>query len=210
MQKVPFIKQPDDYSCALASYTMVGKYFFPELSLQEVVKITNWQKGKIVWPYRFWLYLVQKGVNVADYDLIDIKAWARFGEQGLKNSVLDLKEFEFYKKHSLDLNAEAKVIAELLKEKKFVYQKRRPTFDDLLHALDKKAICEVTLNPYVLRGETGFMIHRVVVVGYASDKIVFHDPDNKRPQAYKKVDRNVFINAWLNGLDAPELAVYWR
>jgi len=206
---VPCIMQPDDFACALACYAMSGSYFVKDSTLDKVAKLSKWQKGKLVWPYRFWLYLTRHGVSVTDYDLIDIYVWIEQGGEGLKSSVSS-KEFEFYNKHSADLEQERQLLRKLVRQRNFTYYRRRPELQDLLKALKTGAVAEVTLNPYTLRGKDGFAVHRVVVLHFLEDtrQFIIHDPDNETPHPFWQVDYETFVNAWLEGLDSPELAVY--
>ncbi len=210
MLDIPFVMQPDEYSCTLASNTMVANYFFEDLTLNKMQKVVRWRPGLIVWSHRFWLYIIRRGVRVVDYDLVDLKGWAERGEAGLRHSI-PLREFEFVRKQS-DLEAEREAIAELLKTSGFVYHRRRPTYEDLKRALRENKVIEVTLNPYVLENAPEFSIHRVVVVGFIEDvdKIVLHDPDANDPGPFWGVDLRLFLKAWLEALDEPELAVYER
>ena len=98
----------------------------------------------------------------------------------------------------------------LVKQKNFTYHRRRPKVQDLLQALKTNAIAEVTLNPYTLRGEDGFSVHRLVVLHFLEDtqQFVVHDPSSEVPHPFWQVDYKTFVNAWIDGLDSPELAVY--
>lgn len=62
MLVIPFIRSPGGNACALASYTMVAKYFFPETSLEKISKISHWEPRYVVWAFKFWLWLMDKVV----------------------------------------------------------------------------------------------------------------------------------------------------
>lgn len=136
MLEIPFIKSPDENACALASYTMVAKYFFPSTTVEEISKISQWDPGYVVWTFKFWLWLIDKGITVVEYDRIDYKAWAEKGIVGLEQST-SAKEFEFYRNNTKDLESYSGDIQKLLQYKNFVHKKQNPTFADLDDASEK-------------------------------------------------------------------------
>jgi len=96
MTDVPYVPQPDKNSCALACYTMVARTFFPETTFDQVQRISGWRPGRVIWAFRFWNWIMEKGIVVEDHDPIDLRAWAEHGADGLKRSV-STKEFDYYK-----------------------------------------------------------------------------------------------------------------
>src|SRR3990167_6586554 len=101
MLDIPYVANPGK-GCALACYTMVAKYFFPETTFEQIAKISDWEPGYVIWPFRFWLWIMDKGVKVTDYDLIDLQGWADKGVEGLRQSVGE-KEFNNYLSNTKNL-----------------------------------------------------------------------------------------------------------
>lgn len=207
MLEIPFVKNPGK-ACALACYTMTAKYFFPKTTFEEVAKISDWEPGYVVWAFKFWLWIMDKGIKVTDYDLIDYEKWVNNGLDGLRESIGD-KNFKYIKGNTEDLGSYAADIKKVLNHPNFTYIKRKQTFPDLEEAFKKGTVCEVVLNPRVLDGEDGFSMHRVVVLDITDKDIIFHDPQKKVPRPARKESKELFEKAWL-GLDEPELCIYFK
>ncbi len=204
MLNVPYIEQPDQNSCALACYVMVAKYFFPETTFEEIAQVSDWQKGYVIWPFKFWLWLLEKDIKIEDYDLIDAGKWANEGITGLKESVSE-KEFDYYIKNTKDIDSYAADIKKVLQNPEFAYHKEKPTLQLLKDAVQSGTICEVVLNAGVLRDTSDFILHRVVVLDISDTEIIFHDPAlGPNIQA----DKEKFENAWLSAVSEPELCIY--
>lgn len=185
---------------------MVAKYFFPETTLKQVKEISNSQKGYVVWAFKFWLWIMNKGIRITEYDTLDYKAWANEGISGLKKSVPE-KEFNFYLENTKDILSYASDIKKVLKHPSFNLFKQKPTFALLEDAVGKDAVCEVVLDSRTLRKLKGFSLHRVVVIDISGDEVVFHDP------AYgpnDKASKEDFRNSWLKAVAEPELCIYER
>lgn len=83
MSTIPYEKQLDSSACALACYTMVAKYFFPEVTTKEMTKIADWQPGYTVWMFKLWKWIMDRGVKIEDCEPINYRAWADKGLEGL-------------------------------------------------------------------------------------------------------------------------------
>jgi hypothetical protein len=206
MLEIPYIKQPDSNSCALASYTMVGKYFFPELTFDQLAEISDWQKGYVIWAFKFWLWVMDKGVLIREYDTLDYESWAKEGVNGLKKSV-SKKEFNFYTKNTKDINSYSSDINKVLQHPNFTLVREKPTFETLAEAVKSNKVCEVVLDSRTLRGVEGFSLHRVVILGLKGNQVIFHDPAR---DPYTKVDKERLIISWLEAVSEPELCIYER
>jgi len=185
---------------------MVAKYFFPEISLEEIAKISDWQKGYVVWAYKFWLWIMDKGIKIEEYDLIDTNAWAEEGLEGLKKSVSE-KEFNYYVENTKDIESYSQDIKKILSHPSFVFHRQKPTFDLLEHSLLTNSVCEVVLDSRTLRDREGFSLHRVVIKGIENGKVFFHDPARENEG---EVSIEKFKNAWLESVSEPELCIYSR
>jgi hypothetical protein len=205
MLKIPYFKNQGN-ACALACYAMVAKYFFPETTFNEIAKISDWEPGYVVWGLKFWYWLMEKGIKIENYDLIDYEAWAKEGLVGLRKSI-SKKEFEYYQKNSKDLAGLSKYILKVINHKNFIYHRQKPSFNDLIKAFQEGAVCEVVLNSASLDKEKGLFLHRVVIVDINGKSITFHDPREK-PRPARKESLELFKKAWLEDLSEPELCIY--
>lgn len=207
MLNIPYEAQKDFNACALACYTMVARYFFPEVTAEQMTKIAGWEPGYVVWSFKFWLWLADKGIRIEDYDIMDCEAWASNGIEGLRNSVPQ-SEFEFYTANTKDLNSYAVDIQAIFANKNFTYHRERPKLETILNALENKKVCEITLNSGILNNEKEFNMHRVVVLDINKNDVIVHDPDRG---PYFKIPREIFLQAWLGETTPePELCIYER
>jgi len=207
MLNIPYIGS-DNNACALACYTMVAKYFFPETTFDQIAKLSDWEPGYIVWGFKFWNWITKKGIVVNDYDLVDYESWARNGTSILKETLSE-KNFNYIKTHTKDLDSLTKELEMLLKNTKFIYHKQRPTFNLLKKAVNESNPCEVVLDSHTLDKVKGFALHRVVVTDIDDHYVTFHDP-RPNPRANRKETIEHFNAAWLEALDEPELCIYSR
>lgn len=205
---IPFEENPGK-ACALACYTMTARHFFPETTFDQIAKISDWAPGYAVWAFKFWLWIMNKGIKVTNYDLISLRSWADEGIEGLRKTISE-QEFDFYVNHTKDINAYPDDIKKVLAHPNFTYNQKKPTWNDLVDAFNKEAVCEIVLDSATLDKEKGFSLHRVVVVDIDKDYIVFHDPHSGRPRPFRKERIEAFKKAWLEKFEVPELCVYRR
>lgn len=205
MLNIPYVANPGN-ACALACYTMTAKYFFPETTFEQVAKISDWKPGYIIWPFKFWLWIMDKGIKITDYDLIDLERWASEGINGLKQST-SKEEFSFYLANTENLSIYSADIQKVINHTNFTYYRKKPTFAELESAYRSGAVCETVLNSDILNGKDGFTPHRIVVLDITDDGIVFHDPRKENHKPARKENRKLFEKAWLT-MTEPELCVY--
>lgn len=208
MLLVPYVEPPDGMACALACHTMTAQFFFPETSLDDLKKIVGWNPGYVVWGFKFWLWLMDRGIKITEYDVIDYEAWAKIGVEGLRQSVTK-KEFSFYQKWTKDLAGFSADIERVFSHPNFTFHHRAATFEDLLREYEKGKLCELALNALALDRFPGFALHRVVVLEATVDQVCVHDPRPKRASfPHRQVQTNLFKKAWLKTVDGPELCAY--
>jgi hypothetical protein len=207
MLKIPYEKNPGN-ACALACYTMTARYFFPESSFEQIAKISGWKPGFVIWPYKFWLWILDKGIKITDFDLIDAEAWANDGLEGLRKSI-STREYEFYLANTKDIDSYSVDIKKVLAHPNFIYRRQKSEWEDLVHAVKSGGVCEAVLDARTLDKKEGFSLHRVVVPGVDNGYITFHDPRGEPcPARTEPID--LFRKAWLEVVDEPELCVYRR
>lgn len=208
MLNIPYVKPPDENACALACYTMVAKHFFSEITLEQVAKISQWDPGYVVWSFKFWLWIMDKGIKIVEYDTLDYEIWAERGEEGLKESIGE-KEFLFYKENTKDLGAYSEDIKRVLQHKNFTHIKAKPTFVHLEKAYRNGAVCEVVLDSATLDGDSGFSLHRVVILE-VGDSVTFHDPREDKAMPSRRISSELFEKGWLQAIKEPELCAYFK
>lgn len=205
MLDIPYVGAPKN-ACALACYTMVAKYFFPDVTFEQIARISGWESGFVVWAFKFWQWIMDKGVKVDDYDLIALQTWADEGIEGLKKSVSE-KEFRFYQENTKDLDKLTEDIRKVMHHKNFTYHQQKPKLSDLVTAFTNGCVCEVVLDSRTLDGREGFSLHRVVVLDIDDKDITFHDPREK-PRPARKESVELFRKAWLESVSEPEFCIY--
>lgn len=208
MKNVPYHANPGN-ACALACYTMVAQYLLPDkrTSFEELAKLAEWKKGYLVWGFSVWEWLMNQGVHMIDYDVIDYEAWAKDGVEGLRKSV-PVKEFKFYKDNTFDLELESKKVNLMLNHSNFTYVRRKPTWADVVREHEKPGVCDVTLNSRVLNQTDGFSLHRVALLDITDTKVVFNDPDKAGKGAGRRESLAHFRKSF-EDVEAPELARYY-
>ena len=206
MLSIPYEKQIDPNACALACYTMVAKYFFPEITTEVIKMVAGWEPDYTVWAFKFWRWIMDCGIKIEEYELIDYNLWAEEGLTGLRKSVSD-SEFNFYTKYAKDIGVYPEQIKAILNHKNFKYHKAKPTYEQLNDALANKKVCTVVLDSRSLRNLTGFSLHQVVILSASKDQVNIHDPLTGPNLAIPKA---TFIKAWLEKVSQPELTVYSR
>lgn len=206
MLNIPFENNPGK-ACALACHAMTARHFFPDATFEKVAQISDWQRGYVVWAFKFWLWIIQKGVKVIDYDLLDLSLWAEQGIEGLKGSISE-NEYNFIVNNTKEINSYSKDIKKVINHPNFTFKKQRPTWQDLVNAFREGAVCEVVLDSKTLNGKEGFALHRVVVLDINDENITFHDPSKKNPRPARIESIDLFKKAWLDSLEGPELCIY--
>lgn len=207
MRNVPYHNNPGN-ACALACYTMVAQHLLPEanISFEQLSKIGNWRQGYVVWEFPIWKWLMDRGVYITDYDVIDYDAWAANGISGLKNSV-PAEEFNWYQENTYDLNEVTGHIKQAFTHPHFTFVHKKPTWDDVLAEYAKPGICDVVLNSRTLNHKEGFAAHRVVVIEITDSEVVFHDPNHDGSGEYRREPIGHFRQAF-ETIASPALARY--
>jgi hypothetical protein len=207
MLDIPYISAPRN-ACALACYTMVAKYFFPEVTFKRIATIANWQEGYVVWGFKFWLWIMDRGIKVKNYDDIALLNWANQGVEGLKASV-PKKEFEFYLNNTKNLELMTDDIKKVLNHHHFTHHQQNPKLSDLISSLKAGNVCEVVLDAKTLDRKEGFSLHRVVVLDANDHTVTLNDP-RPNPMPARKEPTSLFVKAWLEAVNEPELCIYHK
>lgn len=207
MKQVPYHDNPGN-ACALACYTMVAQYLLPDqdITFEQLGKIAGWRKGYAVWEFSIWKWLMDRGVYITDYDVIDYDTWAKEGVTGLKSSV-PAEEFAWYQKNTYDLNEVTPYLRQAITHPRFTSIHKKPTWDDVLAEYNKPGICDIVLNSRVLNRTEGFGAHRVVLIEITDTEVVFHDPNFDGSGKYRHEPVEHFRKAFEH-MESPALARY--
>ncbi|HYH75225.1 MAG TPA: hypothetical protein VD735_04675, partial [Candidatus Saccharimonadales bacterium] len=162
--------------------------------------------GYVVWEFPIWKWLMGRGLQITDYDVIDYDAWIADGVPGLQRT-LPANEFEWYQKNTYDLNEVTPHIRAVFDHPNFTYHKRKPTWDDVIAEYNNPGLCDIVLNSKALNREEGFAAHRVVLIEITDVEVVFHDPNAKGDGDYRHEPLAHFRAAFEN-MDSPALARY--
>lgn len=207
MRDVPYHDNPGN-ACALACYTMIAQYLLPDVGItfEQLGKIAGWRKDYVVWEFPVWKWLMDRGVYITDYDVIDYEAWIKDGIDGLKRSVPE-EEFKWYQENTFDLNEVTAHIRTAFSHENFSFVHRKPTWKDVLAEYNKPGICDVVLNSHALNGKEGFAAHRVVLIEINDTEVIFHDPNYDGSGVYRHESVEHFRKAF-EAIESPALARY--
>lgn len=207
MKQVPYHDNPGN-ACALACYTMIAQYLLPNanITFEQLGKIADWRKNYVVWEFPIWKWLMDQGVYITNYDVIDYEAWSKEGVTGLKNSIPP-EEFKWYKENTFNLNEVTSHIQQAFIHPNFTYFRKKPAWEDVVSEYEKSGICDIVLNSHALNRKGGFAAHRVVLIEITDKEVVFHDPNHDGSGAYRHESIDHFKKA-LNSIESPALARY--
>ncbi len=175
--------------------------------------IVRWKEGFVVWAFPFWRWLMDRGIEIVDFDTVDYNSWANEGFDGLRKTCSP-EIFSYFKRNTCEPSRYQDDLLFLLSsQESFRYNFVRPSLDDLRKALEQDAVCEAVVDSCSLNQVDGFSLHRIVVLNIDDTHVTFHDPvkpsDPPRPNRREKID--IFLRAWpskMGGPDSAELCVY--
>lgn len=211
MKKVPYERNRGN-SCALSCYTMVARYLFPDakVSFDDLAKIAGFRVGYVVWGFPVWQWMIDRGAEIVDYDVVDYEAWAREGLEGYQKSV-SAEHFGYVAGQTFDIEKDTQNLQKLFGDSAFSFVRKKVDWSDLVGEYEKPGICEVTLDAAVLddgRGGGEMSLHRVVLLGMEDGEVVFHDPNMAGTGAYRRVPTELFREAFLAVPDGAEICRY--
>jgi hypothetical protein len=187
---------------------MVAQYLLPDagITFEQLGKIADWHSGYVVWEFPAFVWLMDHGVHITDYDDFAYDAWVKDGVEGLKR-LLPAKEFAWYRDNTYDLDEVTKHIPKTFAHPNFTFLNRKPTWKDVVAEYGKPGICDIVLNLRALNREEGFAAHRVVLVEVTGDEVIFHDPNRDATGAYRREPLDHFRHAF-ESFETPALTRY--
>lgn len=207
MRIVPYHDNPGN-ACALACYTMVAQYLLPDagITFEQLGKITDWHPDYVVWEAPFFVWLMNRGAYITDYDVIDFEAWVEEGVEGLQKTI-PAAELEWYRENTYDFGGLTEHVKAAFEHPNFTYIQRKPTWEDVVAEVAKPGICDMTLNSRALNRKEGFDAHRVVIIEITDAEVVFHDPNKDGSGDYRRESIAHFRKA-LDAIESPCLVRY--
>lgn len=207
MKQVPY-EMNRGSSCALCCYVMAARFLLPDqdISFEQMARVADYHKGYVVWGGAVWLWMMERGIHICDFDVIDYDAVTRNGVDGLRESTT-AQDFEFYYKNTYDLAKSMREMTEVYRHPFFQYRHGRVGWDDVEREFRKPGICDVTLDMGLVdAGRSG--LHRVILLDIADDNVAFHDPNRTGDGAERHVEKKVFRQA-MESLGDAELCRYY-
>lgn len=77
-----------------------------------------------------------------------------------------------------------------------VLEERRPSIQEIEHALDEDAVPIVVVDWGKLRGTAQFLPHFVIVTGIDDSRVTMHHVGPWKPTPHKLVSKSLFLEAW--------------
>lgn len=207
MKDVHYHHNPGN-ACALACYTMAAQYLLPNenITFEKLGKIADWHPGYVVWGFRAWKWMMDCGLFMINYDIIDYEAWAEDGISGFRK-FHNAEELEYYETNTFDLEHESQLVPLMYDHPNFTYVRKQITFDDVIREHNLPGVCDVTLNMSVLYNLEGFVGHRVILLDITDSHVIFHDPNRDGSGKERKESRELFEKAFYDP-DGRELVRY--
>lgn len=211
MKIVPYEKNRGN-SCALSCYTMVARYLWPEkgITFEQLAKIADYHVGYVAWGFSVWLWMIEQGAKIIDYDVVDYEAWAKCGLDGYKNSV-SVEHYNDVVSKTFDINKDTEDLKKLFGNPNFTFVKKIVDWNDVLHEFEKPGLCDLTMDANIIdpgRNQDGMALHRVILLDITDDEVVFHDPNIDGTGANRREPLELFKKAFLAVPDGSEICRY--
>ena len=195
MKQVPYEGNRGN-SCALSCYTMVARYLLPELDItfEQLAEIADYREGYVVWGFRVWKWMMDRGTHITNYDVIDYDGWVKRGIGGLRESVGEAN-FRYYTEHTYDLEKVGEEAGSAFGHENFTYVRKEIGWEDVMREFGKSGICDLAIDMSSFRGKEELTLHRVVLIDITEREVVFHDPDIDWSGAYRHAPIGMFEDA---------------
>jgi ribosomal protein S18 acetylase RimI-like enzyme/predicted double-glycine peptidase len=183
--KVPYYAQTLDFTCGPASLMMVFKYFNRRLKLDQVLELELWREATLV-------FMTSGFGGTGPYGM----AWASRKRGYRVKVILSTKQTPFFssvrKKYK---RAIIKLIHDNYQQKAEALGVKTEyadfTVEDIAREMKKGKLPIVLISTYHLHGDRA--PHWVVITGFDSEYIYFHDPFVKFYSKNRKLAENVRI-----------------
>lgn len=185
----------DGMSCLHACVQMVmrarpdGRVF----SFEEINKILRRKQGKYSWGYAIFEALGNEGFKV--------KSISNFStEDFVRNGAAYLLDYYGTEAGTIQIaNSDLPVVLDdakrFLENGNVESQRRTPTLDDIRASIHDGGYVIPLVNSRLLKSETGYAGHFVLIYGYDETGVIFHDP-GLPAQAARRMAWRDFDKAW--------------
>lgn len=182
---VPYYAQTLDFTCGPACLMMAFKYFSPKLDLSRVLELELWREATLIFMTSGFGGTGPFGMALA----------ARLRGYSVK-VILSAKQTPFFSSvRTKDKRAVIKLIHDDLRAKAKDLGVREEYYDfnieDIAREMNKGRLPIVLISTYHLHGDRA--PHWVLITGYDSEFIYFHDPYEKFYSKNRKLAKDVKI-----------------
>jgi hypothetical protein len=190
---IPFYRNDGggDQCMQVAMKSVIEYYSGEDYSLEDLDQMTGRGKDQWTWTPQLVNVLYDLGLEVEYYSTVDGQRLARdksyffeqYGEEAERLAeVVDLE---------IVINSIRKVM------ERGLFVKTKAEVQQVESAIDKGHVPLMLIDWNVLAGKEGeYQGHLVSVTGYDKDHFYYHEPGPKNPESDKKVDKDLFIEAW--------------
>lgn len=178
MLDIPFYENTkDNLHCTQACLKSILKFHFSdkEYGFTYLDRMTGHEKDKWTWDMGMLLFLIKLGFKIIYIIDFDYNKFAKLGDKYLRALWTD-EVYQIQKSYS-DFRKEQERAKKLIKKIKHIkFINRSAMLSDLRSLIKAGNLIMTPINPNVLRRESGYLSHLVLVTKIKGDKITFHDP----------------------------------
>ena len=200
MLSVPYYESKGDPNrCFEASMKSVLKYFTPnsDCSLEQLDEMVGRKPGMWTYTHQIVPVLHKLGLNVRFYSRDTIERYTTKRRLlGLLKNSYDKKSLSFVLQHT-DVET---VVAKAVECQRYtLFEAKRLRFNEIERHIDMGHIPMVLLDWHTLESIRGpYQGHFVVMTGYDSDNVYYHENSESMPVPNRKVPKVRFAKAWDN------------
>jgi len=193
--EMPYFKQPDNTHCFQACLKMVLKYFFPEknFTFEELDKLSDKPKDKWSWSCAALAELKNMKLKVKHYSTFDYNNFVKNGAKYIRKTYE--KEIAEKMIEMSDINSEIENAKDMIKED--IFELKELTFEDIEKWFKENYTILLLINSKIINNETGYSGHFVVLTNFDKDSVFINDPSIKHGSKNRKVNKDLFIKAWI-------------
>jgi len=190
----------------VAMQSALKHFLDKEVSLEELDRLTGRETGLWTWTSRIIPVLHDFGLKVKFYSKLDLEPFLQ-GEPFIRKQYG--KDADKILKFS-NLPVVMRAIKRVLRQG--LFEKRKLPFAEIESHIEQGRLPLMLIDHNKLVGKEGlYQGHFVIVTGFDSQSIFYHEPGPKNPEANKKVPKPVFIEAWnASGTDNTVVIVFGK
>jgi hypothetical protein len=192
-KEMPYFRQNDDVHCFQACLKMVLKHFLPKknFTFMELDRMSCRHGDNRSWVCSAAICLNMMDLKVKLYSIFDYKKFSKRGAEYIKEFYPDNVAKNIISYSDIDSevkNADAMLSKNIFKLKKLSFSEINKWF-----MRGKKIILLVNWG---MLNNKEFSGHYVLLTDIDDDNVYIHDPDIEKGSPNRKVEKNLFIEAW--------------